>query len=65
MTYTINNGHGKCESESLPHPASSCQSSTTHAAREKAVMVDELNADIDLLNASIISLGEDRVLPSF
>lgn len=27
-------------------------------------MVDELNADIDLLNASIISLGEDRVLPS-
>lgn len=27
--------------------------------RSKAVMVDELNADIDRLNASIISLGED------
>ena len=28
--------------------------------RSKTVMVDELNADIDRLNASIISLGEDR-----
>ncbi len=26
-------------------------------------MVDELNADIDLLNASIISLGEDLCVP--
>ena len=28
--------------------------------RSKTVMVDELNADIDRLNASIISLGEDQ-----
>eukprot|EP00434_Breviolum_minutum_P021173 symbB.v1.2.018680.t1/scaffold1410.1/size216244/6 len=35
--------------------------SNEKSRREKAVMVDELNADIDLLNASIISLGEEIV----
>ena len=32
---------------------------STLLCRSKTVMVDELNADIDRLNASIISLGED------